>query len=286
MKVSLSIVASLALASLSLTACSAVDPSSDRIGSAVSADVGENGLSWNGLANNGLANNGLANNGLANNGLANNGLANNGLANNGLTSASLTSLDGLQNLLDTNPYTSMFLSYVVSCALPAGQTIVVPSAANPGQSYTFTGELGVAPGWGLSDGASCDETCQRWVSACVISRVNYLGVHVEISIRGDNAALALADGEAAGFPDREATYFGNLFASPMEIHGCRTATDDQTLVDRPCGHGADVSGCIIDVIGDCGSVCSTFDPTIGYYGTCTTTGGTTYVPAVTIYRQP
>jgi hypothetical protein len=222
-------------------------------------------------------------NGLTSSGLTSGGLISSGLISSGLTSGALTSLSGLAQTLDTNPNAPMFLSYVVSCALPEGQTVVVPSAANPGTSHTFNGSIGIAPAWGASDTASCDATCQEWVSACVISRVNHLGQHVDLSIRGANAALALVPGEATDYPNREATYFGNVFTSPQQIYGCRTATDDQTLINRPCGHGADVTGCVIDVLGDCGSVCSVNDPTTGYYGTCTA-GSTTYGPVVTIYR--
>ena len=65
-------------------------------------------------------------------------------------------------------------------ALPAGQSLTAGGV-------TFEGVTGVAPGWGV-DGARCDGTCQQWVSACVISRINFLGVHVELSQRGDSAA--------------------------------------------------------------------------------------------------
>jgi hypothetical protein len=163
--------------------------------------------------------------------------------------------------------------------------VSVPSAADPSQTYTFAGALGIAPAWGASDAASCDATCQQWVSACVISRVNYLGVHVPLSLRGANPALALADGEATNYPNREATYFGNVFTSPQQIYGCQTTGDNLSLIDRPCGHGADTTGCVITVVGDCGSVCTVNDPTTGYYGTCTA-AGTTYAPAVTVYRLP
>ena len=71
----------------------------------------------------------------------------------------------------------------------------------------------------------------------------------------------------------------------MQIFGCQTAGDDLTLIGRPCGDGADTTGCIINVVGDCGTVCSVNDPTTGYYGTCTA-GTTTYAPAVTVFRLP
>jgi GLTT repeat (6 copies) len=226
---------------------------------------------------------GLSANGLSANGLSANGLSANGLSANGLSANGLTSITGLQATLDGNPDAQLFLSYVISCALPSDQTVVVPSADGT-TSYTFSGGLGVAPAWG-SDAGSCDTTCQQWVSACVISRVNYLGVHVPLSIRGDNPGLAEVGTEATDYPDREATYFGNVFTAPQQLYACRTVGDDQTLIGRPCGDGADVSTCIIDVLGDCGTVCSeTFAD--GSYGACATTADGTFVPAATVYRLP
>jgi len=166
----------------------------------------------------------------------------------------------------------------VSCALPADQSIDVPGYGS------FAGSLGLAPEWG-AEGSSCDAACQSWVSACVISRVNYLGVHVPLSERGNAPGLALATGEATDYPSREATYFGNVFTVPQQLYGCRAAEDDQTLVGRPCGNGANVTGCIITVEGDCHTLCSVYDPATGYFGGCTTSTNGTFVPAVTVYRQ-
>jgi hypothetical protein len=259
---------------LSLTACAVSPAEEEEVGAAQQAEKGRNGLTSNGLMNNGLTNNGLINN----------GLTNNGLINNGLTSGGIASVSDLQSELDANPDAQMFLSYVVSCALPAGASVVIPSLAQPGTSYTFAGGLGVAPDWGSADTSACDTTCQEWVSACVISRVNYLGEHVPLSLRGDNPGLALEEGELEAYPDREATYFGNVFTSPQQLYGCQTTGDDLTLIGRPCGHGADTTGCVIDVIQDCGTVCIV-DAATGYYGTCTA-GGSTYTPAVTVFREP
>jgi alpha-tubulin suppressor-like RCC1 family protein len=71
---------------------------------------------------------------------------------------------------------------------------------------------------------TCDESCQRWVSACVLARTNAYGVHVEISMRAPaNAppaiqrALATTGSvngnppEATLFPNREGAYYGNIF---------------------------------------------------------------------------
>jgi hypothetical protein len=254
----------LALASSSLTACVvATDEADEDVGTAQQAGLSWNGLSWNGLTGNGLTSTGGV-------------MA--ALIATGLTTKDVARTDAIADILATDAQAQMLFSYIVSCALPAGQSVTVGGTA-------FQGATGVAPAWG-ADAASCDGTCQQWVSACVISRVNYLGVHVELSQRGKIAALALTPGEATAYPDREATYFGNVFTSPQKLYACRAAGDDQTLIGRPCGDGADVSGCVISVLSaSCQAACSVLDPATGYFGSCTTPHDGTFIPAVTVYRQ-
>ena len=82
-----------------------------------------------------------------------------------------------------------------------------------GDGGVGNGGVGGAPG-------TCDETCQRWVSACVLARTNAYGAHVEISMRAPaNApqaiknALATSPPEVASFGLREGAYYGNIFES-------------------------------------------------------------------------
>jgi hypothetical protein len=209
-------------------------PLADDLVEAQSAMMAENGLATNGLAANGLAANGLAANGLAANGLAANGLAANGLAANGLAANGLA-----------DPAAQKFMEYVVSCALPAGHAVTY---TRDGVSYTFAGGIGVAPEW---ERESCDGSCQRWVSACVLARLNKLGVHREISIRGANAALALTPQELQDYPVREATYYGNLFQREQPRYACLSDAATQDL--RVCGDS--LVGCAVAFPGPCEKVC-------------------------------
>jgi hypothetical protein len=225
--------------------------------------------------------NGLTMNGLTMNGLTTNALLMTGLTANSLTLGGLMKSGAIRTTLAEDPLAQLFMKYVVSCALPAGQTISFPPLARqPG--FTFAGELGLAPQWGA---AACDATCQQWVSACVISRVNALGQHVSLSERGPSPALALGPGEAQLYPNREATYFGNVLTSPQQIFACRSAGDDPTLIGRACGDGADVSHCAITVLGaSCNTACS------AHYGDGSNASGAspaagTFGPAVTVYRM-
>src|SRR5262245_54086396 len=119
--------ATLVLATLSFTtACASSDELGEEedLGTYQGAVLFENGLQWNGLTLNGLTTNGLTTNGLTTNGLTTNGLTTNGLVMTALTDA----------------LSQKFLSYVVSCALPALQNFSVNIA---GTDTPFSGGLGL-----------------------------------------------------------------------------------------------------------------------------------------------
>ncbi|HVU52271.1 MAG TPA: HYR domain-containing protein [Polyangia bacterium] len=112
-----------------------------------------------------------------------------------------------------------------------------------GATDTTTGK------WG-----QCDESCQRWVSACVLARTNAYGVHVPISMRAPagppagaspgkmlqlaavQAALVVGPDEAA-FQEREGAYYGNLFATTpfSSTLGPCTTLPDGTVQCQPTG---------------------------------------------------
>jgi hypothetical protein len=190
------------------------------------------------LTSNALTSNALTSNALTSNALTSNALTSNALTSNALTSNALTS-NALQD-----PDAREVLKYIVSCALPATAELVTPEE-------TYPGELGLAPEWG-EPGGHCDQNCAEWVSACVLSRVDFLGVHVEISIRGDEPALATSPAEQAAYPDREATYFGNIFTAPQQRFACLPpgATEDP----RVCGPS--IEGCVMSFTAACNEVCA------------------------------
>jgi hypothetical protein len=203
-----------------------------------------NGLSWNGLAFNGLAFNGLSWNGLAFNGLAFNGLAFNGMTFNGMTFNGMTYNGMTYNGLD-HPVVNSLTSYLVQCALPAGDSV---SYTIDDRNYTFSGQIGLAPEWKTG---SCGPDCQRWMTACLLSRLNKLGEHVEISIRGDHPALAVVPHEQRDFRTREATYYGNLFEGPDRIYACYSPGSPS--ISRVCGDS--LSDCPMQVVGACNDAC-------------------------------
>jgi hypothetical protein len=180
--------------------------------------------------------NSLTTNSLTTNSLTTNSLTTNSLTTNSLTSAALE-----------DPLARELLKYVVSCALPAGAQINVTVHD---VNYSFAGELGLSPDWGAPSG-TCGPSCRAWVSACVLSRVNYLGVSVPLSIRGPHPALASTPQEWDTYPHGEATYWGDIFATPQIRRAC--LSPGQTQIPRVCGPS--IQGCVMDVIGSCDEVC-------------------------------
>jgi hypothetical protein len=222
---------------------------SNGIDQGAQALMTDNGLAWNGLAWNGLAYNGLSFNGLTWNGLAWNGLAYNGLSFNGMSYNGLSynglSYNGLSYNGLENPVVHNFVGYLVSCALPENDSITYDIN---GKAFTFPGELGLAPEWKFN---ACDESCQRWVTACMLARLNKLGQHVEISLRGEHRALKTDRPERKMFTAREATYYGNLFKGANEIYTC--LSPGETSIQRVCGDS--LGDCPMNVVGSCADAC-------------------------------
>jgi hypothetical protein len=229
---------SLALVASSLTGCGGQideDLGEGEAGTEVerSAVVTSNALAMNALAMNALAMNALAMNALAMNALAMNALAMNALAMNGLR----------------DPLGRELLKYIASCALDEEQGF---SIKIDGTRHNFPGSLGLAPEWGLPWGR-CDGECQRWVSACVMARVDAAGVARPISLRGDHRKLRPEGGELREYRDREAAYYGNIFAREKQMFMC--LSPGKTGNERVCGDS--LENCKpIEVVGSCDDACA------------------------------
>jgi hypothetical protein len=182
----------------------------------------ENGLSTNGFTENGFTENGFTENGFTENGFTENGFTENGFTENGFTENGMSSLEIMQN----DPNAIEFAQYAYSCALPPGKHAEMTIN---GTVVSFDGSLGLAPEW---ENGPCNDSCKRWISACLLARVNKYGLHVQLSLRAPRAKF-LADGdtdsydrtqylelavdpdptldESTRFPLREGAYFGNVF---------------------------------------------------------------------------
>jgi hypothetical protein len=216
---------------LTLSACAALDEQED-VGA-----VQEPATTDNALTANALTANALTANALTANALTANALTANSLMSNSLTAAALTN--------DASART--VLKYVAGCALPAGAHF---DLVINGATYGYDGAIGLAAAWGNA-GGSCDNACKTWVSGCVISRLNYLGVPVPISIRGSKAQLSSTTTERQNYPNREATYYGNVFSSPQTILGC--LSPGMTTDTRVCGDS--IGTCAVHFVGSCDAAC-------------------------------
>ena len=203
--------------------------------------------------------------------------------------ASALSADAFTDTLAANPLTSDalaataqtaledpeardLLASVVRCALPAGSQI---GLTVDGIDYTFEGEFGLAPQWGQPHG-SCGSSCQAWVSACVIARIDFLGAPADISMRGPHRGLVSTAEERAIYSNREATYWGNIFATPLIARAC--LSPGQTQIPRVCGPSID--DCVVDVVGSCDAVCEG----VRGDGSFVRCGGTN--AGITAFRRP
>jgi hypothetical protein len=207
-------------------------PASPDVEEKAGAVTVENALTANALTANALTANALTANALTANALTANALTANALTANGLKDPSAREL----------------MKYVVSCALDDDDSI---SMSIDGKSYTFPGGLGLAPQWGKRNG-SCDESCQRWVSACVLARVDFLGVHEMISERGLNPGLHTTWQELIDYPAIEATYYGNIFVKGQPMYACLPPGKKQ--IPRVCGPSLD--DCPMEVVGSCAQACA------------------------------
>lgn len=231
-------VASLVAMGAFLGGCVAEDPEV--------AEVQSNAIVTNGIVLNAIVTNGIVSNHLQASHLADQAISSH-LANGEL----LASPAGVA-LMEAPGGMELF-SYIVSCALPDGVRI---STALDGVAQEFHGAMGLAPDW-ETRGLTLSE--RRWVSACLLARVNAYGISVQISMRGPDV-LAPTDAERAAFTVVEGAFYGNVFvndSSELEMVACRgagqAAGEHGGLVDRDCTEpaGNGLTQCGMKYAGDC-----------------------------------
>lgn len=209
-------------------------------------------------------------------------LALNGLKATTLANAQLaaSTAQASTNGVDLNPATSdalnatddgrEVLTYIISCAMPADLELV----ASDGTRYS--GEIGLAASW-LDHPLTDDQ--QRWISACLFSRVNKFGDIVEVSLRGPHPQLQTVPTEVADFTAEEGAFYGQYFNVPqMEAYACSGPGNGEAVHDhRVCATdaGNGLTECGFTYTGPCigssnraagGSACASQGP--GYYNNC------------------
>jgi len=212
--------------------------------------VSDAGVVFNGAVPNGAAPSGQTSNGWGPNAASSNGWGQNGWGSNGYASITPVALGaaGLQyNALLTNrtalslivdeqlgpgifddPYLRLQLTdpdalnafrYMYGCACPAGQTFTVANdSTSQSRTTTFVGELGMAPGWcGRGGQAQVTNRQRELVSACIVARVNVRGNIAPVSLRNPGIIEheARVFDEAAVYPWKEASFYGDIFDGPQ-----------------------------------------------------------------------
>src|ERR1044071_5927933 len=224
----------------------------------------------NRIAANRIAANRIAANRIAANRIAANRIAANRLSVNLLTAGELLSTEDGR----------LVFSLIVSCALPETITLV---ATVDGTDFEFFGEIGLAPQWLHT---RLDHRGQRWVSACMFSRVNDRTLAIPISMRGPNRQLAADADERSLWTLEEGAFYGNLFGpvnEPIQWFACRgrdlAAGTAGELADRDCAKpdpahpGFTLCGFVF--AGDCGNfapdqACEAFSRNGTFYQACHT----------------
>jgi hypothetical protein len=241
-----------ALAAAALAACGAEFAGELGSGTEQQALSGDNGFSPNGLSQNGLSQNGLSQNGLSQNGLSQNGLSQNGFS---------AWFNGNPVMGDT------VMRYLVKCAVASGQSRTWTNPAT-GVSYTWPGDLGLAPGW--SGGTPATLVEQQVITACLAAHVNRYGTSVPICLNGrgaDNAVIPHGPTELTDYPQDEGAFFGNLFNGEgvfvCQKHAPFTAAQSSV---RACAFDTSVKGTSTQCApmvntGDCSAFCSWKGPT-------------------------
>jgi hypothetical protein len=181
---------------------------------------------------------------LATNRLATNKLATNKLATNKLAAASFASGSPAQPLLSTADGRDV-MTYMLQCALTPAQSITLKDSS--GVSWTFTGLLGVAPAW-TTRALTVDE--QRWVTGCLLARVNYFGVVVNLSMRATLPALGTTPD--AGYPKLDGRFYGNLFdpTGPKE-YACDGRFDNAQRICADVSADGVTTNCGFTYTGSC-----------------------------------
>lgn len=232
--------------------------------------TGEAAMTTNRLASNRLASNRLASNRLASNRLASNRLASNGVGSVQLAATELlATADGRE-----------VLSYLVGCALEPDVTL---DAEVDGQEYQFAGDLGLAPRWTRRRLSGKEK---RWVSACMLARVNAFATAEAISLRGPHPNLTVSQDESELFTVAEGAFYGDIFrreGDPMIQIACQgegqAAGEIGGLGLRDCTEpdpaNPGLTMCGFTFAGDCADYSPQFptpyacnDTSAGYYAQC------------------
>jgi hypothetical protein len=123
------------------------------------------------------------------------------------------------------------LRSAVECALTPDQSV-----SDPVTGELYSGWFGVAPSW---RNAVLDTPGRRYVTGCMVQRLNYYGASVPILLEGPHSAIAQNTTYGPQYPLTESTVFGDLFSSSTPLLGILPAFNVyvcwESLLPQSCG---------------------------------------------------
>jgi len=150
-----------------------------------------------------------------------------------------------------------YLTYLIACSLASGNSITATQTLFPFDTYTFYGEDGLGSAW-KSRALTVSE--RRWTTACILSRSNYYGTIVNISMQGSNTALAI-DFDQDYHVD-EGAFWGDVLSGGTAVENSCMGVDqahDNTQSDLPyrkCAAGG-AEWCNFSYHNMCNAYCTT-----------------------------
>jgi hypothetical protein len=230
--------------------------------------------------------NGISANGISANGISANGISANGISANGLSTEGVSTADFATWFQSDPEQNDTLMRYMARCGVRQGQSISYTDPTTA-RGYTWEGLLGLTPGWAA--GEAVTEAEQQLMTACLAAHVNKYGLHLPVSVLGQDAqgdALDYTQEELATFSRPEGCFFGNLFTG----EGFFVGTDGSGLeatesTARACAlmSSATPSACEpMAHVGACESLC-TREGNQPYYTSCTW-NGRQYLPITTRLR--
>ena len=222
-----------------------------------------------------------------------NALNANALSGGALATGSLSAdaLSAVQHASATGDLSRQLLRYMVSCALDATQSVSFTWVDGDGVAHdeTYPGLLALAPSW--ASGPLSSEG-RGWVSACLISRVNYFGETVTLSSRGAHASLGTSASELAAYTMEEGAFWGDVFAEIPTAYACDHEPNDAHSRDslRVCAAGyvdapGSVQSCgLIQRLGSCDAACGQLSAE-QYYTSCSVVSGQSSSSVITIFLE-
>ena len=107
------------------------------------------------------------------------------------------------------------LRSAIECALTPDQSV-----RDPVTDEVYSGWWGLSPSW---LGGVLEPTGRRYVTGCMVQRLNAYSVHVPILLEGPHPAIARNATYSPMYPIEESTAFGDLFSSTNPLLGLQPA---------------------------------------------------------------